>query len=76
MHIRYTNHAKQRMSQRKATEAQVRETLESPDDIEEGDLDELFAIRQINGRELRIVYEEIDTATVLIYTVIKARIRH
>ena len=75
MHIRYTHHARRRMAQRKVTEAQVRETLESPDEIEIGDLDELIAVRRINERELRVVYEEINSTTVVIYTVINARTR-
>ena len=50
-------------------------TLESPDEIEIGDLDELIAVRRINERELRVVYEEINSTTVVIYTVINARTR-
>jgi hypothetical protein len=45
MMIRYTGHARGRMSERKITEGQVVETVESPDEILSGDNGESIAIR-------------------------------
>jgi len=70
MQIRCTHHARRRLMQRKVTETQVREALESPDDVEVGDQDELIAIRRTVDHEIRVVYEEIDSSTVVVYTVI------
>jgi len=73
MHIIYTRHARQRMKQRKVTEAQVEETLRDPDDIEPGDNGGDVAIRRYDGREVRVVYSEPEEDTFVIYTVIKPK---
>jgi len=75
MKIRYTRHARQRMAQRNIREEQVSETLESPDEILQGDRLEMIAVRAYGVREIRIVYEEADEDTIIIYTVIQSRIR-
>ena len=75
MQIRYTHHARLRMAQRKISAAQVRTTLDAPDELMTGELDELIAVRRYGNREIRVVYEQVDPNIVVIYTVIKAR-RH
>ncbi len=76
MNIRYTRHARQRMAQRNIRDEQVIETLEAPDEILHGDQLEMIAVRTDGAREIRVVYEEADEDTVIIYTVIQSRIRH
>ena len=73
MRIIYTRHALQRMSQRNITEAQVVEALEWSDEILPGDHNEQTAVKQLGARELRVVFEEIEPDTYLIYTVIKPK---
>lgn len=75
MHIIYTRHARQRMKQRKVDPEQVEETLEMPDEIMPGDNGEEIAIKRYGSREVRVVYEETSTDTVVIYTVMKPRVR-
>lgn len=75
MRVIYTRHARQRMTQRRVTEEQVVETLESPDEILPGDYDEEIAIRGYGVREVRVVYKEIEPETYLIYTVMKPKVR-
>jgi len=75
MHIIYTRHAKQRMIQRKVSPKQVVEAIELPDEILPGDNGEVIAVRRYGIREVRVVYEEIDVDTVVVYTVMKSRVR-
>jgi hypothetical protein len=75
MHIIYTRHARQRMRQRKVTESQVEETLADPDEIETGDNSGDIAIRRYDGREVRVVYGELEDDTYVVYTVIKPKIQ-
>ena len=73
MQIQYNRHSRQRMAQRNVSEQQVRETIEWPDEVLPGDINEETAVRRYGAREIRVVYEEIEPETYLIYTVIKAR---
>lgn len=75
MRITYTRHATQRMEQRKVTPEQVEEAIESPDDVLPGDNGEEIAIRRYDTYEVRVVYEETEADTVVIYTVMRSRIR-
>jgi hypothetical protein len=75
MRIIYTRHTQQRMAQRKVSPEQIEETLETPDEIVIGDQGEEIAIKQYGSREVRVVYEETETDTFVIYTVINSRIR-
>jgi len=75
MRVIYTRHAKQRMEQRKVEPEQVEETLEMPDEIVPGDNGEEIAIKRYGNREVRVVYEETGADTVVIYTVMKPRVR-
>ena len=75
MNIIYTNHARQRMKQRKVTEQQVAETLAAPDRLEAGDNGGDMAIREYDGREVRVVFKETEEDVYLVFTVIKPRIR-
>lgn len=74
MRIIYTRHAQQRMRQRKVSPKQVEETLEMPDEIIMGDYGEEIAVKQYGTREVRVVYEETETDTFVIFTVINPRI--
>jgi len=75
MQIIYTHHARQRMGQRKIVEAEVIETLEAPDEIFPGDEHENTAVKQFSTREIWVVYEETGQETVVIYTVMRRKIR-
>jgi hypothetical protein len=75
MRIIYTRHARQRMRQRKVTESQVEETLADPDEIETGDNGGDVAILRYGGREVRVVYGELEDDTYVVYTVIKPKIQ-
>ena len=74
MQLIFTLHALQRMRQRKVSEEQIVETIELPDEIFPGDGDEETAVKSYGGREVRVVYREIEPETYLILTVIKPRI--
>mgnify|MGYP001170083879 CR=1 FL=1 len=71
----YTRHARKRMAERRVPESQVVEIVESPDEIAIGDNGEMIAIRYFALHEIRVVYREPDTNTVLIITVIKTGVR-
>ena len=75
MRITYTHHAQQRMIQRKVSAEQVAETLESPDDVILGDGGEEIAVKQFGVREVRLVYQELDADSFVIYTDVKIRTR-
>ncbi len=74
MQIIYTRHARQRMKQRKVTEMQVEETLSEPDEIQLGDNGGDIAIRNYGEREVRVVYDEPEESTFIIFTVMKPRV--
>jgi hypothetical protein len=76
VHIIYTHHAKQRRAQRKISLEQVIEAIELPDEILPGDNGEEIAIKRYGNREVRVVYEETDVDRIVVYTVMKPRIRH
>jgi hypothetical protein len=73
MRIVYTHHAQQRMVQRKISVDQVEKTIDAPDEILPGDNGEEIAVRRYGNYEIRVVYEETETDTAIIYTVIKTR---
>ena len=74
MRITYTHHAKQRMIQRKVSAEQVAETLASPDEVISGESGEEIAIKRFAAREVRVVYQEVDAESLVIYTVMKPRV--
>ena len=74
MQIRYSHHARQRMSERRVTEAQVEHCLDQPDELMTGDQDEWIAVCLIGDRRIQVVYGELNEETVLIYTVISVRV--
>ena len=74
MHIRYTHHARQRMQDRKVSEALVEEVIDQPDELTIGEQDEWIAIRTYGNRRIEVVYEEVDDNTALIFTVISIRL--
>jgi hypothetical protein len=61
------------MIQCRIGEQQVLETLEWPDEVLPGDLNEETAVRRFGAQEIRVVYEEIEPESYLIYTVIKSK---
>jgi len=63
------------MVQRRITEDEVVETLLSPDELVAGDGSEMVALRHFAVRQVRVVFEEIDDDTVVVYTVMQVRIR-
>lgn len=75
MRIVYTHHAIQRMSQRKVSAEQILETLDSPDELVLGESGEEIAVKRFGARTVRVVFREMDDGSVLIYTVMKSRVR-
>lgn len=76
MQIRYSHHARQRMQERRVSEAQVAHILAQPDELMTGDQDEWIAVCTMGDRRIQVVYGELDEGTVLIYTVISVRVLH
>jgi hypothetical protein len=73
MQLIFTRHALQRMTQRLVSKEQVAETLEFPDEILPGNDGEEIAIKSYGSRDVRVVFQEIESDTYLILTVIKSR---
>ena len=71
--VRFTLHARKRMTERHDIADQVIETVESPDEIAVGDESELIATRHFLLHEIRVIYRELDADTTLVVTVIKTR---
>lgn len=63
------------MIQRKISSTEVQETAEFPDEILSGDNGEEIAVKNYDNREIRIVYDRIETDTYLIITVMKPKVR-
>jgi hypothetical protein len=63
------------MKQRNVDPNQVEETLEFPDEIMPGDNGEEIAIKQYGNREVRVVYEQTGAETIVIYTVMKPKVK-
>ncbi|MEZ4733273.1 MAG: DUF4258 domain-containing protein [Caldilineaceae bacterium] len=77
MQIRYSHHARQRMRERRVSEAQVEYILAQPDELTIGEQDEWTAICTIGDRRIQVVYGDLEQEaeeTVLIYTVISVRV--
>lgn len=77
MQIRYSHHARQRMRERRVSEAQVEHILAQPDELNTGEQDEWIAICTMGDRRIQVVYGDLaqaDEETVLIYTVISVRV--
>ena len=64
------------MAERKISPEQVVETIEFPDEILPGDNGEEMAIKRCGNREVRVVYEETDVDRIVVYTVMRPRIRY
>ncbi len=74
MQIRYTNHARQRMRERKVSEQQVETTILFAEELLAGEQGEWIAVRVFEARRIQIVYGELDEEIVLVYTVINNRL--
>lgn len=74
MQLRLTAHARARMQQRKASEADIRWVLFDPDDIEQYN-GEAMAIKTDIDRVLKVVYEKVSDETYKVITVIAQRRR-
>lgn len=76
MRIVYTDHARLRMAMRGVTEAEVRETVESPDAVLPGEAGvEEIAVRHCGNRDVRVVYEEVEADHIVVITVMKPKVR-
>ncbi len=76
MRIEYTEHARLRMAMRGVTEVEVRDTIESPDDVWPGAVGaEEIAVRHYGNRDVRVVYEELAADHILVTTVMKPKTR-
>lgn len=75
MQIIYTYHARQRMLQRKITEEQVKQVLDSPDEINHGDGGEEIAVKNFAARSVRVVYKETEDQAIVVYTVIASSLK-
>lgn len=76
MRITYAEHARRRMATRGVTEAEVRDTVESPDAIWPGTVGaEEIAVRHFGHRDVRVVFEELSPGHILVITVMKPKAR-
>lgn len=73
MNVTFTRHARQRMAQRRVTEEQVVETLETPDEVVPGDHEEETVVRRYGAREVRAVYLTVGAESYVILTVMKPK---
>ena len=62
----FVQHALDRMSERSITEEQVKSTLNLPDQIDCRNEKRKIAHRFIEGRLLRVIYEEDDDAVIVV----------
>ena len=74
MQIRFTRHASRRMIQRRISEQDALDTVESPDDVLVGEMGEMIAIRRHLRDEIRVVYEDHPDGVIVVITVIRTRI--
>ena len=74
MQIRFTRHASRRMIQRRISELDALDTIESPDDVIIGEMGEMIAIRRHLRDEIRVVYEDHPDGMIVVITVIRTRI--
>lgn len=58
MPIRFTRHASRRMIQRRISEQDALDTIESPDNVIVGEMGEMIAIRRHLRDEIRVVCED------------------
>lgn len=76
MRITYAEHARRRMATRGVTEADVRDTVASPDAIRPGTVGaEEIAVRHFGNRDVRVVFEELSPDHILVITVMKPKAR-
>ena len=74
MTVKFTLHAARRMVQRRISEQDVLDTIESPDDIVVGEMGESIAIRRHLRDEIRVVFEEKPDGVYVVITVFRTRI--
>mgnify|MGYP003383036950 CR=1 FL=1 len=74
MQVRFTRHARQRMSRRRITEREVIDALEAPDELNDGDMGETIAVQRLLDDELRVVYQEVDDDSYLVITVFRGKL--
>ena len=72
MKILLITHAKNRMRAYDITETQLIDALEKPDSITKGHSERLIAQKRINGKILRVVFEQ-DNEAIVVVTAYKAR---
>lgn len=62
------------MIQRRISEQDALDTVESPDDVIIGEMGEMIAIRRHLRDEIRVVYEDNPDGVIVVITVIRTRI--
>jgi hypothetical protein len=67
--VEIIDHAWRSMRQRRITEQDVRETLETPDDVQMGDYGRYIAFKSFGNRRIRVVYEEPEPDAYVVVTV-------
>lgn len=70
----FVQHALDRMKERSITEKQVRSTLNHPDIIDCRNEKRKIAQRLIEGRPLRVIYEEEDDAIIVVSAYCTSRV--
>ena len=76
LRIDFTDHARLRMTMRGVAETEVRDTIESPDEIRVGSVGkEQIAVRVYGSREVRVVFEESASDHIVVITVMKPKVR-
>ncbi len=72
-HVKYSRHAKRRMSERGVNEEEAALTIDNPELMERSVKDRKNAYRFINGRFLRVTFKENDDHILVITVTIRKR---
>jgi hypothetical protein len=75
MHIKYIPHALARMEERGIPKELVEDTLKHPDKVIEGYLGRKVAQKNINGKVVRIIYEEDGENIVVVTAYITSKLK-
>jgi len=73
--IKYIPHALERMKERGISRELVEEALQSPDDTTEGYIGRKVAQKRIDGKLIRVIYEEIENDIVVITAYVTSKIK-
>ncbi|WP_048150730.1 DUF4258 domain-containing protein [Palaeococcus ferrophilus] len=73
--IKYIPHALERMRERGIRRELIEEAIESPDSVTEGYLGRKVAQKRLNGKVIRVIYEEEDEDVVVVTAYVTSKVR-